>query len=101
MNPMMAEQQAAEAQAKEMAQHQATVMNLRFMAEQVGLPSMAAEIDGTQQDLMQHFAAGNTYLPHNLQKFFPQSQHAEQFIQKYKQRFAPLTSGAKGGGGKK
>ncbi len=96
---MQQQAQQQEQMAKEMATHNATVDNLRFMAEQVGLPSMAADIDATRDELVNHFAAGNTYLPHSLQKYFPQSQHAEQFIQKYKQRFAPLTGGSGGGKG--
>lgn len=94
-------QQQEEQMAKEYQQHNTMVDNLSFLAQQVGLPSLAQEIEGTRNDLVQHFAAGNQHLPHNLQKYFPQSEHAKQFIEKYKARFAPITGGAggKGGGG--
>lgn len=94
-------QQQEEQMAKEYHQHNTMVDNLSFLAQQVGLPSLAQEIEGTRNDLVQHFAAGNQHLPHNLQKYFPQSEHAKQFIEKYKARFAPITGGAggKGGGG--
>ncbi len=100
---MQQQQQQADQMAKELQQHDTTVTNLAFLASQVGLPSMAQEIEATRPDLVNHFAAGNTYLPHSLQKYFPRSEHAEQFIQKYKQRFAPITGagGGKGGGSKK
>lgn len=101
---MQQQQQQADQMAKELQQHHTTVDNLAFLADQVGLPSMSQEIQGTRDDLVNHFASGNTFLPHSLQKYFPRSEHAEQFIQKYKQRFAPLTSGggkSGGGGGSK
>lgn len=87
---MEQQQKEEEQMAKDYAANSAKVDNLRFLAEQVGLPSMAQAIDADRDNIVQHFASGNQHLPHSLQKFFPKSEHASEFIEKYKKRFAPL-----------
>jgi len=72
-----------------------TVDNLAFMANQVQLPTMAQEIPATREQLIQYFAAGNNTLPPSLQKYFPESAQVAQFMEKYRQRFAPLPVGKK------
>lgn len=92
---------AQEAQAEMAKQQQTmssaatTVDNLAFMANQVQLPTMAQEIQATRDQLIQYFAAGNNTLPPSLQKYFPESAQVAQFMEKYRQRFAPLPVGKK------
>ena len=73
-----------------------TIDNMIFLAQQVQLPQLAAELDANREALANHFAGGHAYLPPELQHHFAQSEHAEAFMKKYKQRF-----GAIGGGSKK
>lgn len=74
-----------------------TIDNMIFLAQQVQLPQLAQELDQMRDQLTQHFADGNAYLPPELQHHFAQSEHAEAFMKKYKQRFGPVA----GGGSKK
>lgn len=66
------------------------IKNLIFLAQQVQLPQLAQDIVQNQDSLMQHFAAGNNYLPPELQHHFAQSDHAAAFMDKYKKRFGPM-----------
>lgn len=72
------------------------VDNMIFLAKQVQLPQLAQEMEQSREMLAGHFADGNAYLPPELQHHFAQSEHAEAFMKKYKQRFgAPTTNGSK------
>jgi len=72
------------------------VDNMIFLAQQVQLPQLAQEMEQNRESLANHFADGNAYLPPELQHHFAQSEHAEAFMKKYKQRFgAPSVSGGK------
>lgn len=72
------------------------VDNMIFLAKQVQLPALAQEMEQNRESLAGHFADGNAYLPPELQHHFAQSEHAEAFMKKYKQRFgAPNVSGGK------
>jgi hypothetical protein len=73
-----------------------TIDNMIFLAQQVQMPQLAQQLDQMRDQLAEHFAAGHAYLPPELQHHFAQSEHAEAFMKKYKQRF-----GAVGGGGQK
>ena len=72
-----------------------TVDNMIFLAQQVQLPQLAQELDQNREELAQHFAGGNAYLPPELQHHFAQSEHAEAFMKKYKQRFGSVGGGVK------
>ena len=69
------------------------VDNMVFLANQVQLPQLAQDMQQQREMLAGHFAEGNAYLPPELQHHFAQSEHAEAFMKKYKQRFGALTSG--------
>jgi hypothetical protein len=72
------------------------VDNMIFLAQQVQLPQLAQELDQMRDQIAQHFADGHAYLPPELQHHFAQSEHAEAFMKKYKQRFgSPAVGGAK------
>lgn len=73
---------------------QDAINNLVFMAQQVQRPALAAQIQEQADALADHFARGNNYLPPEFQHHFAKSEHAEEFMKKYKQRFGPL--GGKG-----
>lgn len=73
---------------------QDTINNLLFMAQQVQRPALAAQIQEQSEALMDHFARGNNYLPPEFQHHFSKSEHAEEFMKKYKQRFGAI--GGKG-----
>jgi hypothetical protein len=63
------------------------VDNMIFLANQVQMPQLAQDLDQQRELLANHFADGNVYLPPELQHHFAQSEHAEAFMKKYKQRF--------------
>lgn len=72
------------------------VDNMIFLAQQVQLPQLAQELDQMRDQIAQHFADGHAYLPSELQHHFAQSEHAEAFMKKYKQRFgSPAVGGQK------
>jgi hypothetical protein len=72
------------------------VDNMIFLAQQVQLPQLAQELDQMRDQIAEHFADGNAYLPPELQHHFAQSEHAEAFMKKYKQRFgSPAVGGTK------
>lgn len=72
------------------------VDNMIFLANQVQLPQLAQELEQNREQIANHFADGNAYLPPELQHHFAQSEHAEAFMKKYKQRFgAPSVGGKK------
>lgn len=74
---------------------QKTIDNMIFLAQQVQLPQLAQELDQSRDQLAEHFAAGHAYLPPELQHHFAQSEHAEAFMKKYKQRFGAVSGGSK------
>jgi Glycine zipper len=74
---------------------QKTIDNMIFLAQQVQLPQLAQELDQKRDQLAEHFAEGHAYLPPELQHHFAQSEHAEAFMKKYKQRFGTVASGTK------
>lgn len=75
------------------------VDNMIFLAKQVQLPQLAQELEQNREQIANHFADGNAYLPPELQHHFAQSEHAEAFMKKYKQRFgAPSVGGKKTAG---
>lgn len=93
-SPEMIEQPApADPQAEGLSRANKTVDNLMFLANQVNLPQLAQEVDQMRDQLAEHFASGHNYLPAELQHHFAQSEHADTFMKKYKQRFGPLASG--------
>lgn len=72
------------------------VDNMIFLAQQVQLPQLAQELDQMRDQIAQHFADGHAYLPPELQHHFAQSENAEAFMKKYKQRFgSPAVGGSK------
>lgn len=71
------------------------VDNMAFLAQQVNLPQLAQDLTTNRDQMAQHFAAGNNYLPPELQHHFAQSEHAEAFMKKYKQRFGAIASSTK------
>lgn len=71
------------------------VDNMIFLAQQVQLPQLAQEMEQNREGLANHFAEGNAYLPPELQHNFAQSEHAEAFMKKYKQRFGSPNVGGK------
>ena len=74
---------------------QKTIDNMIFLAQQVQLPQLAQELDQKRDQLAEHFAEGHAYLPPELQHHFAQSEHAEAFMKKYKQRFGSVAGGSK------
>lgn len=68
------------------------VRNMIFLANQVQMPQLAADLEQNAEMLANHFAQGNAYLPVELQKHFPKSEHVEQFMKKYTQRFGRISS---------
>ena len=74
---------------------QKTIDNMIFLAQQVQLPQLAQELDQKRDQLAEHFASGHAYLPPELQHNFAQSEHAEAFMKKYKQRFGSITGTTK------
>jgi hypothetical protein len=71
------------------------VDNMIFLAKQVQLPQLAQELEQNREQIANHFADGNAYLPPELQHHFAQSEHAEAFMKKYKQRFGAVSGGQK------
>lgn len=71
------------------------VDNMIFLANQVNLPQLAQQMDQMRDQLASHFAEGHAYLPAELQHHFAQSEHADAFMKKYKQRFGSPTGGSK------
>jgi hypothetical protein len=71
------------------------VDNMIFLANQVNLPQLAQQMDQMRDQLASHFAEGHAYLPAELQHHFAQSEHADAFMKKYKQRFGSPNSGSK------
>ena len=71
------------------------VDNMIFLAQQVQQPELAQTMEGMRDALAKHFSEGNTYLPRELQAHFPQSEHAETFMKKYKQRFGAIKGSKK------
>jgi hypothetical protein len=72
------------------------VDNMIFLAQQVQMPQLAQEMEQMRDQLVSHFADGHAYLPAELQHNFAQSEHAEAFMKKYKQRFGtPSVGGSK------
>jgi hypothetical protein len=74
---------------------QQVVDNMIFLAQQVQQPELAQTMEGMREALAKHFSEGNAYLPRELQAHFPQSEHAETFMKKYKQRFGPIKGSKK------
>lgn len=81
----------------ELMRSQKTIDNMIFLAQQVNMPELAQELNAQREQLSDHFAAGNGYLPAELQHHFPKSEHAEQFMKKYKQRFGSPVPGKSSG----
>ena len=71
------------------------VDNMIFLAQQVQMPQLAQELEQNRDSLAAHFSDGNAYLPPELQHHFVQSEHAEAFMKKYKQRFGVVGGGSK------
>ena len=69
---------------------QDTIKNLMFMAQQVQRPALAQQIQEQSELLLDHFSRGNNYLPPEFQGHFAKSEHAEEFMKKYKQRFGAI-----------
>lgn len=69
---------------------QNTIKNLIFLANQVQRPALAAQIEQNADMLTAHFAKGNAYLPPEFQHHFSASEHAAEFLKKYKERFGAL-----------
>lgn len=81
----------------ELMKSQKTIDNMIFLAQQVNMPELAQDLNAQREQLSDHFAAGNGYLPAELQHHFPKSEHAEQFMKKYKQRFGSPVPGKSSG----
>lgn len=79
--------------AEDLDRAQNTINNLVFLAQQVQLPQLAQQIQEQSDLLLDHFSKGNSYLPPEFQHHFPKSEHAEEFLKKYKQRFGALGGG--------